>query len=69
MRDAQILEQLSKGRTRIKEIVPAMYADVDKRLHGAAALNVLAHLIRLVRIGRAACDGEPGMHAEYRPGA
>lgn len=68
MRDAQIIEQLKKGRTGIKEIVAAMYADIDKRLHGAAALNVLAHLIRLVRIGSVTCDGEPGMKSAYRMG-
>ena len=66
MRDAQIIDQLKKGRTGIKEIVAAMYADIDKRLHGAAALNVLAHLIRLVRTGAVTCDGEPGMKTEYR---
>lgn len=66
MRDAQILDQLKKGRTGIKEIVTAMYADVDPRLHGAAGLNVLAHLIRLVSIGKVTCDGEPGMRKEYR---
>ncbi len=66
MRDAQIVEQLKKGRTSIKQITTAMYADIDKRLHGAAALNVLAHLIRLVRIGKVTCDGEPGMKSEFR---
>ena len=65
MRDAQIVEQVGKGRGRIKDMVAAMYADVDKRLHGAAALNVLAHLIRLVRIGTVVCDGEPGLKARY----
>jgi glyoxylase-like metal-dependent hydrolase (beta-lactamase superfamily II) len=66
IRDGQILEQLKAGRTRIKEMVPAMYADVDKRLHGAAALNVLAHLIRLVETGAVATDGKPAMASEYR---
>ncbi len=66
MRDAQILDQLGKGRTRIKDMVAAMYADVDPRLHGAAGLNVYAHLLRLVRIGKADCDGEPGVKSEYR---
>ena len=66
MRDAQILEQVKKGRSRIKDMVAAMYADIDKRLHGAAALNVLAHLIRLVRVGAVNCDGAPGLEAEYR---
>lgn len=65
MRDAQIVEQLKKGRTQIKDMVAAMYADIDKRLHGAAALNVMAHLIRLVRIGTVSCDGEPTLKSEY----
>ena len=65
MRDGQIIEQLKNGRTRIKEIVAVMYSDIDKRLHGAAALNVLAHLIRLVRIGSVKCDGEPQMRSTY----
>ena len=67
MRDAQIVDQIKKGRTGIKEITAAMYADVDKRLHGAAALNVLAHLIRLVRIGTVTCEGAPGMANQYYP--
>ena len=67
MRDAQIIEQLKKGRTEIAEITAAMYADVDKRLHRAAALNVLAHLIRLVDCGAASCDGAPDMKARYAP--
>ena len=66
MRDAQIVDQLKKGRATIKEITAAMYADVDKRLHGAAALNVYAHLIRLVRNGTVACDGEPTTSSEFQ---
>lgn len=66
IRDGQILDQLKKGRTRIKEIVPAIYADIDKRLHGAAALNVYAHLIRLERVGSVQCDGAPTMTSDYR---
>ncbi len=65
IRDGQILEQLRKGRTRIKDITPAIYADIDKRLHGAAALNVYAHLIRLVKVGAVRCDGAPTMGSEY----
>lgn len=67
IRDGQILDQLKKGRTRIRDIVPEMYADIDKRLHGAAALNVYAHLIRLVKRGDVVCDGEPGVKSDYRP--
>ncbi|MEM8771826.1 MAG: MBL fold metallo-hydrolase [Pseudomonadota bacterium] len=65
MRDGQIMEQLRQGRTQIKDMTTAMYADVDPRLHGAAALNVLAHLIRLVEIGKARCDGAPGLSSAY----
>ena len=42
-RERQIREQLAAGRTRIKDMVPAMYAAVDPRLHPAAARSVLAH--------------------------
>jgi len=65
MRDGQILEQLRQGRTGIREIVAAVYADIDKRLHGAAALNVQAHLIRLVKTGAVVCDGEPTIESAY----
>ncbi|MFQ5563178.1 MAG: MBL fold metallo-hydrolase [Parvularculaceae bacterium] len=65
MRDAQILDRLKRGDTQITEITRAIYADVDKRLHGAAALNVLAHLIRLHRLGAVACNGNPGMDSIF----
>lgn len=67
IRDGQILDQLKKGRTRIKEITGAIYADIDRRLHVAAALNVYAHLIRLVNTGAVTCGGEPTMESDYRP--
>jgi len=66
IRDGQILDQLKRGRERIADIVPAIYADVDPRLHTAAALNVLAHLIRLVATGAVECDGAPAMQSAYR---
>ncbi len=66
IRDGQILTQLREGRTTVTDMVPVIYAGVDKRLHGAAALNVLAHLIRLVNIGAVSCDGAPSMTAEFR---
>ena len=67
MRDAQIVDQVRKGHTKIKDIVAVMYADIDNRLHGAAALNVLAHLIRLTQIGTVRCKGAPGMKTTYTP--
>jgi glyoxylase-like metal-dependent hydrolase (beta-lactamase superfamily II) len=51
-REAQIIACLSGGVTTIPEIVARLYADVDKRLHAAAARSVLAHLIQLEAVGR-----------------
>jgi glyoxylase-like metal-dependent hydrolase (beta-lactamase superfamily II) len=65
-RERQILDQLAAGRTTIAEMVPAIYADVDPRLHPAAAHSVLAHMIHLVRQGVIATEGEPGPASEYR---
>ena len=67
-REAQILAQLAEGHTRIREMVPVLYKDVDPRLHPAAAHSVLAHMIQLVRDGRVLTEGEAGLDAEYRLG-
>jgi glyoxylase-like metal-dependent hydrolase (beta-lactamase superfamily II) len=65
-REAQILARLGAGETSIKAMVPTLYAAVDERLWPAAAHSVLAHMIELVRTGRARTDGEPAMASEYR---
>lgn len=64
-REAQILAQLQAGQTTIRDMVSVMYADVDKRLHPAAAHSVLAHMIHLVQQGQARCDGAPGLDSVY----
>lgn len=51
-REQQILSCLQSGTRTIPEIVARLYADVDKRLHPAAARTVLAHLIQLEHEGR-----------------
>ena len=56
-REAQILACLRSGVETIPEMVARIYADVDPRLHPAAARSVLAHLIKLCDEGRAASDG------------
>ena len=66
-REQQIVAQIALGRGRIADMVPVIYADVDPRLHPAAAHSVLAHLIHLVRTGRVATDGQPGPASLYRP--
>ena len=59
MREASILQKLRAGARNLGGIVAAIYADVDPRLHGAAALSTRAHLDHLVEQGlvRPAGDG------------
>lgn len=64
-REAQVVAQLESGKRQIKDMVTEMYADVDKRLHPAACHSVLAHMIRLVELGRVGCDGPPCVDNEY----
>jgi glyoxylase-like metal-dependent hydrolase (beta-lactamase superfamily II) len=52
MREAAILARVAQGQHSIPEIVASIYADVDPRLHGAAALSTRAHLDHLVQQGR-----------------
>ncbi len=66
-REAQIIEQVRRGRSRIADMVPVIYAAVDQRLWPAAAHSVLAHLIHLVRQGSVAADGPPGPQSAFRP--
>jgi glyoxylase-like metal-dependent hydrolase (beta-lactamase superfamily II) len=65
-REAQVLAQLAAGRSRIKEMVPELYAAVDRRLWPAASMSVWAHLLHLVRTGRVEADGEAGLDSAYR---
>jgi glyoxylase-like metal-dependent hydrolase (beta-lactamase superfamily II) len=62
----QILGTLKAGPAKIRELVPRLYADVDPRLHPAAARSMLAAMIHLVRNGTLAADGPPGPDATYR---
>lgn len=64
-REGQIVAALEGGASTIKEIVPGMYADVDKRLWRAAANSVYSHLLSLHREGRATPAGEPSLTASW----
>ncbi len=50
-REASILALLANGPATVTALVATMYAALDPRLHGAAAMSVLAHLIALERAG------------------
>lgn len=65
-REAQILACLREGISTIPEMVTRMYADVDKRLHPAAARSVLAHLIQLTDEGRVAAEPAATGFARFR---
>ena len=64
-REDQILSAVARGRALIPDMVREIYADVDPRLHPAAAHSVLAHLIKLVREGRVVSAGASGPSASY----
>jgi glyoxylase-like metal-dependent hydrolase (beta-lactamase superfamily II) len=57
-RENQVLRAIGEGLVTIPQMVAAMYAMVDKRLHPAAGRSVLAHLIDLERRGLVRRAGE-----------
>lgn len=68
LRERAVLERIRKGDRLISDMVKVIYATTDPRLHGAAALSVLAHIEDLVEKGLIATDGPPKLSGEYRPG-
>jgi glyoxylase-like metal-dependent hydrolase (beta-lactamase superfamily II) len=56
-REAQIKDTLTAGPHAIMEIVKTLYTHIDPRLHPAAAMSVLSHLIHLREQGLAREDG------------
>ena len=62
----QILRALETGPGRIRDLVPRLYADVDPRLHPAAARSMLAAILHLAKQGRITTDGAAGPDSEYR---
>ena len=66
MRERAILERIRGGDRLIADMVKVIYARTDIRLHGAAALSVLAHLEDLMEKGLVTTDGPPSLVVEYR---
>ncbi|MGB3626911.1 MAG: MBL fold metallo-hydrolase [Henriciella sp.] len=65
-REAAIIKHLKSGETDIKRMVEVMYADVDKRLHPAAAMSVLGHMLKLVEEGLVkTSDAEPTVRSTF----
>jgi glyoxylase-like metal-dependent hydrolase (beta-lactamase superfamily II) len=64
-REAQIIDCLHSGKSNIRDMVRTMYADIDTRLHPAAAHSVLAHMIHLVKTDRVTCAGSARLDSVY----
>ncbi len=67
-RETQILKCVEAGQTRIAEMVPVMYREIDPRMHPAAARSVLAHLIAMKDAARVTCDGPAHIDSIYSVG-
>jgi glyoxylase-like metal-dependent hydrolase (beta-lactamase superfamily II) len=67
MRERAVLERIRAGDRTIADMVAAIYRDTDPRLHGAAALSVLAHLEDLVARELVRAEGDLGLDAIYAP--
>jgi glyoxylase-like metal-dependent hydrolase (beta-lactamase superfamily II) len=65
-REAAILQKLGEGDQTIAEMVAHIYEGVDKRLRGAAAMTVFAHLEDLCLRGLARAEGPPTLFARYK---
>ena len=64
-RENSILKTLEEGPHLIKEIVLKIYKGLDPKLHGAAALSVLAHMEHLHAQDKVVFDGKFGLAAIY----
>ncbi len=69
MREAAILECIKAGKRTIPEIVKSVYAGIDERLHGAAALSTFAHVEHLIAQGKVRSEGAPGLDGIYSAAA
>lgn len=67
MRERAILERVNQGDRTVPAIVAVIYRDVDKRLHGAAGLSVLAHLEDLVARAIVSTNGPVRIDGDYWP--
>ncbi|MFT3810595.1 MAG: MBL fold metallo-hydrolase [Micropepsaceae bacterium] len=65
-REDQILARLKAGDETIPAMVEVIYAEVDKRLHPAAAHSVFGHLVSMTADGRVVTDGPARPQGRYR---
>lgn len=65
-RERQIEACLKHGRSTIPDMVAVIYSEVDKKLHPAASMSILAHLQHMVATNRVTTDGAPRAKSIYR---
>ena len=51
-RERQVLDAVARGAKDVSEMRTMIYPDLDPRLHGAAEIQIQAHLIKLTEEGR-----------------
>jgi len=51
-REQQVLEAIAAGATTAREMRARIYPDLDERLHGAAEIQIEAHLVKLREEGK-----------------
>ena len=66
MRERAVLERVRAGDETIPAMVETVYRTTPKKLHGAAALSVFAHLEDLAARGLVTVDGPVALDARYR---
>ncbi|QCI98480.1 MBL fold metallo-hydrolase [Agrobacterium larrymoorei] len=67
MREKAVLTRIKAGDRTIADMVKVIYRRTDPRLHGAAALSVLAHIEDLIEKGLVQTDGPPSLTGIYDP--
>lgn len=67
MREKAVLTRIKTGDRTIAEMVKVIYRSTDPRLHGAAALSVLAHIEDLIEKGLVETNGPPALTGIYLP--
>ncbi|MHA1525036.1 MAG: MBL fold metallo-hydrolase [Alphaproteobacteria bacterium] len=65
-REATFLKRLKSGDRTVGDIVKAVYSGLSPKLHYAAALTTLAHLIALSERGKIAPLGPHGLDTPYQ---
>jgi glyoxylase-like metal-dependent hydrolase (beta-lactamase superfamily II) len=65
MREKAVLQRLKDGERTIMGVVRQVYANVDPKLHAAAALSTLAHVEHLIEQDLVTAHGPLALDTEY----